>query len=270
MEEYSINPIKYVVIFVLLIAVIAGLILLPLDKIGAQTQQRQGSFGAALAGNTLCTSGLGCQQQQASTSGDSGTQAQTPNLFPFSGLFGGDNSSSQIGAPVITVVNVEGQTAVYRIINGIKHSIPTTQIFYSYGLTTAMVQKITAKELAQYPDAKLFIVEGTEEEENPQIYFLTEGGMLRPVLNDEVFFSYGDRKEDVISINQKEFNYYPRNQFIYLERPQIDRDIYQITGGVKRYLTPVAVKRMDLKEDEIAPVNQFEFDAYPEAEPVIF
>ncbi len=89
-------------------------------------------------------------------------------------------------------------------------------------------------------------------------------------MNDKVFYSYGDRKEDVISINQKEFNYYPRNQFIYVERPKISREVYQITGGLKRYLTPVAVKRMNLLENEIAPVNQIEFDAYPEGEPVIF
>ena len=126
------------------------------------------------------------------------------------------------------------------------------------------------KELDTYPLARLFIVEGDKNLENPSVYYLTEERMLRPILNDKVFYSYGNRKEDVITINQKEFNYYPRNQFIFVERPKLDRDIYQISGGIKRYLTPVAVKRMELKEREIAPVNQFEFDEYPEGEPVIF
>ena len=99
---------------------------------------------------------------------------------------------------------------------------------------------------------------------------MTDNGMIREMLNDRVFYSYGNRKEDIITINQKEFNYYPRVQYVYLERPIIDRSIYQITGGIKRYLTPVAVRRMNLGENEIAPINQIEFDTYPEGESVIF
>lgn len=270
-EESSNNTVKYVVIFIMLCLVVAGLFLLPLSQSTAQSQQPKGSFASSLAGNTICTSGLGCSQNAAPAGTDqSGQPAQVPSLNPFSGLFGGSGSEDLAGDPIITVVNVPGQTAGYRIINGLKHSIPTTEIFYSYGLTLKQVQEVTVQELNRYPTARLFIVEGTEEEESPVIYYLTDGGMLRPILNDKVFYSYGDRKEDVIIINQKEFNYYPRNQFIFIERPKLNREIYQITGGVKKYLTPVAVKRMDLKEAEIAPVNQIEFDAYPNGEPVIF
>jgi len=267
-EETSINPIKYLVIFGLLGLIVLALFLLPLTPTKAQNQQKPGSFAASLTGNTMCSAGLGCEQPQNTTAG-SGQPAQAPSLLPFSGLFGG-GAPNLAGDPVITVVNTDGQTAVYRIINGLKHSIPTTEIFYSYGLNLDMVQKISSQELSRYPIARLFIVAGTEEDENPTIYYLTEGGMLRPMLNDEVFYSYGNRKEDVITINLKEFNYYPRNQYIYVERPKMNREIYQITGGIKRYLTPVAVKRMNLSEYEIAPVGQTEFDAYPDGEPVIF
>lgn len=258
MEESSINPIKYVVIFGLLGLIVLALFLLPLALTKAQGQQKPGSFAASLTGNTMCSAGLGCDQP-----------TQVPSLLPFSGLFGG-NTPNLSGDPVITVVNTEGQTTVYRIINGLKHSIPTTEIFYSYGLNLDMVQKISSQELAKYPTARLFMVAGTEEEENPTVYYLTEGGMLRPILNDEVFYSYGNRKEDVITINAKELNYYPRNQYVFIERPKLNREVYQITGGIKRYLTPVAVKRMNLSEYEIAPINQIEFDAYPDGEPVIF
>lgn len=244
--------------------IVLALFLLPLAPTKAQNK---GSFGAAIAGNTVCSAGLGCNQSQSSSSGE--TAQQAPSLFPFSGLFGG-GSESLAGDPIISVVNVEDQTAVYRIVNGMKHAIPTTEIFYSYSLTLKMVQKITTKELAKYPTARLFLVAGTEEKETPTVYYLTESGMLRPMLNDKVFYSYGDRKEDAITINQKEFNYYPQNQFIFVERPKLSREIYQITGGVKRYLTPVAVKRMDLREEEIAPINQIEFDEYPMGEPILF
>jgi len=265
-EEHSINPIKYVVIFMLLFVVLAGLFLLPLAPIEAQNNQ--GSFAAGLAANTINSAGLGSNQTQKSA-----TSPAPKSSGLFSGLFGG-GSTSLAGEPLITVVNVERQTEVYRIVNGLKHSLPTTQIFYSYGFQLETVQKISAADLAKFPTARLFKVETEEknkdEDVTPTIYYLTEGGMLRPIINDAVFYSYGNRKEDIVTINQKEFNYYPRNQYIYLERPKMDRDIYQITGGVKRYLTPVAVKRLDLKENEIAPVNQFEFDAYPEMEAVIF
>ena len=267
-EETSINPLKYVAIFGLLGLIVLALFLLPFAPTKAQNQQKQGSFAASLTGNTMCSAGLGCGQPQNTNSG-SGQPAQAPSLLPFSGLFGG-GAPNLAGDPVITVVNTDGQTAVYRIINGLKHSIPTTEIFYSYGLNLDMVQKISSQELSRYPIARLFIVAGTEEDENPKIYYLTAGGMLRPILSDEVFYSYGNRKEDVITINAKEFNYYPRNQYIYVERPKMNREIYQITGGIKRYLTPVAVKRMNLGEYEIAPVGQTEFDAYPDGEPVIF
>ena len=265
MEESS-NMGKYVVIGFLLVAIFLGLIFLPLAFTKAQTSQSTAtsfkpvSFSDSISANTLCSAGLGCEKAQAQAGQSSGSV--------LGGIFGGGNSGPNFD-PIISVVNVEGQTAVYRIINGKKHSIPTTEIFYSYGFDLDIVQKISQKELDKYPLAKLFIVEG-DSQENPTVYYLTESGMLRPMLNDQVFYSYGNRKEDVIAINQKEFNYYPRNQFIFIERPKLNRDIYQISGGIKRYLTPVAVKRMGLKENEIAPVNQFEFDEYPEGEPVIF
>lgn len=269
MEETSVNPIKYVVILALLGMIVLALFLLPLAPTKAQNK---GSFSAALAGGTLCSAGLGCDsyQSQSTASPKDSNESQAPGLFPFSGLFGGSGNESLAGDPVISIVNVEGQNSVFRITNGLKHSIPTTEIFYSYGFNLKMVQKITTQELNKYPDARLFMVKGNEEEKDQVIYYLTDGGILRPMLNDKVFYSYGNRKEDVITINRKEFNYYPRNQFVFVERPQINREIYQITGGIKRYLTPVAVKRMNLREEEIAPINQIEFDEYPMGEPVIF
>ena len=268
MEETSINSTKYIVIGLLILAIFMGLLFLPLGIGKAQNNQsittlnntKPAHFSDAITANTLCSAGLGdCSTVKAETEESKAEESLFGNIF---------NISSKIQAdPVITVVNIPGQTAVYRIINGQKHSIPTTEIFESYGFGLEIVQEITSKELEKYPLARLFLI---ENDESQQIYYLTKSGMIRPVLNDEVFYSYGDRKEDVITINQKEFNYYPRNQFIFLERPKLNRDIYQITGGVKRYLTPVAVKRMDLKENEIAPVNQIEFNEYPEGEPIIF
>ena len=266
MGENAVSPIKYVIIGLLILSIFVGLFFLPLsagkaqnsNNNGASNNPKQVSFTDSIAKNTLCSAGLeSCDTTQ--------TESKQPSGSLFGSIFG-STSVAQVD-PIITVVNVLGQKAVYRIINGQKHSLPTTEIFNSYGFSIDIVQEITVKELDKYPLARLFIIQGDESQ---QIYYLTEGSMIRPMLNDSVFYSYGNRKEDIITINQKEYNYYPRNGFIFVERPKTNRDIYQLTGGIKRYLTPVAVKRMDLKEDEIAPVNQIEFDSYSEGEPVIF
>src|SRR5206468_2532345 len=94
-----------------------------------------------------------------------------------------------------------------------------------------------------------------------QIYYLTEGGMIRPIPSQSVFDSYGDRKEDVIAISTKEFNYYPENQYVFLETP-LNRDVFQLTNGGKRYLTPMAVSRLHISADQIAPINQTELNTY--------
>ena len=182
MEESS-NMGKYVVIGFLLVAIFLGLIFLPLAFTKAQTSQSTAtsfkpvSFSDSISANTLCSAGLGCEKAQAQAGQSSGSV--------LGGIFGGGNSGPNFD-PIISVVNVEGQTAVYRIINGKKHSIPTTEIFYSYGFDLDIVQKISQKELDKYPLAKLFIVEG-DSQENPTVYYLTESGMLRPMLTDQVF-----------------------------------------------------------------------------------
>lgn len=265
MGESSSNSIKYAVIVFLLVFIVAGLFFLPLILSRAQSQQnsyKPGIFSESLTANTICSAGLGgCERASQNGNGqDSGSL--------FSGIFGLSGGKAEPD-PIITVVNVAGQTAVYRIINGKKHSIPTEEIFNSYGFDLDIVQKISQEEFNKYPLARLFMLAG-EKVEDKTVYYLTDEGTIRPILNDKIFYSYGNRKEDVIFINQKELNYYPRNQFIFIERPQIDRDIYQISGGIKRYLTPVAVQRMNIREDEVAPVNQIEFDEYPTGEPVIF
>lgn len=263
MEETSVSPIKYAVIVLLLIFVVAALFFLPLVLTRAQSQKnstKPRSFSEGLSANTICSVGLGeCDMAAQNKQNSSGI---------FYGIFGNSGSSAEPD-PVITVVNVPGEGAVYRIINGKKHSIPSTEIFYSYGFDSSIVQSISRQELDKYPLARLFVL-GGEKTEDKTVYYLTDGRMIRPILNDKVFFSYGNRKEDVITINPKEFNFYLRNQFIFIERPKIDRDIYQISGGVKKYLTPAAVYRMHLKENEIAPVNQVEFDEYPTGESIIF
>lgn len=164
----------------------------------------------------------------------------------------------------INLVHAQGSNDIYELINGQKHLFPTPTIFAGYGYAADQVQTIPQTQLDKYPLAHLIQVKG----DSKHTYYLTDNGLVRLIPSDTIFNSYGDRKEDIITVSQQEFNYYPVNQYIYLESP-LNRDVFQITGGGKRYLTPMAVVRMGIKDDQVAPVNQTEFDSYKILAPVV-
>ena len=94
--------------------------------------------------------------------------------------------------------------------------------------------------------------------------------MIRLIPNKNVFESYGDREEDIITISKKEFNFYPRNQYVFLENP-LNAAIYQIVdNGTKRYVVPQVMKRLRMKQEQIAPINQIQLDVYQNSQPIIF
>lgn len=169
------------------------------------------------------------------------------------------------GSDSVILVRVPGQSEIYEIVGGKKHLIPTMDIFYDYGFKDNMIQNITAKNLAKYPRVKLLMLSGNKN----GTYYLTEGGMIRLVPHKDVFDSYGDRNEDIIEISKKEFNFYPRNQFVFLERP-LNRDVFQIVDGMKRYLTPMAVHRMAITDEQVAPINETELAYYKTGKPIVY
>jgi hypothetical protein len=255
---------SYVVAIIVVLLAILALLFVPMTIRAQETETSSGGF--------FCTVLFGGCDNSSSNSEDANTE--TPiNVAPtspenggfWSNLFGG-SSNTKVTA-VISIVSVPGSDEVYRIVSGKKHLIPNEEIFASYGLKLSMINAITAAELAKYPQARLFRVQG---DESLTIYYLTSGGMIRPMINNKAFYSYGNRKEDVITINLKEFNFYPRNQYVFVDRPFVNRDIYQITSGVKRYVTPAAVSRMNIQAHEIAPVSIVELEEYQTSDPVIY
>lgn len=156
--------------------------------------------------------------------------------------------------------------AIFEIIKGQKHFIPTVDIFFDYGFDLSAVQSVTRKDLEQFPRTKLVKVYGDEK----KTYYITEGYMIRLIPGKSIFESYGDREEDVITISKKEFNFYPRNQYVFLENP-LSADVYQIvSNGVKRYVVPQVMKRLRIRQDQIAPINQVQLDVYRNGSPIIF
>ena len=156
---------------------------------------------------------------------------------------------------------------VYEIIKGKKHPIPTLDIFFDYGFDPSTVQFISQAQLEKYTRIK--IVKVDRDKEKGAVYYITESGLSRRMLSEEIIKSYGERVEDLITLSKKEFNYYPENKYIYLDQPTT-RDVYIISGNTKRYLTPMAVRRLGISVSQVAPVNRLEFDTYRIGEPVIY
>ncbi len=266
------NLTKYSVSFLTL----SGLILAPLI-VNADSKKLNMSDPNTTVCAALGIVGIGCGAVQTtpyvrSTPGSTGSPQATSSPT----LTGNTNDNSSLTATIynsgskgkrgdVVLVRVKGQTEIYEIIGGRKHFIPTKDIFYDYGFRDELIQNITAEELNKYLRVKLIRAESN----NKKTYYLTEGQMLRLVPDNKVSSSYGDREEDIIVISKKEFNFYPQDQFVFLERP-LNRDVFQIVDGKKRYLTPMAVQRMKIRDVDVAPVNETELSYYKTGSPIIF
>ncbi len=201
----------------------------------------------------------------ATTSSTTGP-ASSSSTSLFGGFFGGSSAKNPTDANgnAISLVSADN-TTIYAIINGQKHLIPTVDVLNLYNYKPEFIRSISQADLNKYPRVSLVKAKG----DSKHIYYLTEGGMLRLMPSDKVIDSYGMRKQDAITISRQEFNYYPQNQYIFLENP-LNRDVFQIIGGTgKRYLTPMAVTRLGIASEQIAPVNQFEMDTYKILAPVV-
>ena len=171
----------------------------------------------------------------------------------------------QNGSDSVNLVRVKGESEIYEIVGGKKHLIPTMDIFSDYGFKVGWIQDITQNQLDKFSRIKLMSVSGNKK----NTYYFTEMGMVRLIPDKSVFSSYGDREEDVIIISKKEFNFYPKNQFVFLENP-LTRDVFQVVqGNTKRYITPQAVKRLKIDSEQIAPINQAELATYKTGKPIV-
>ena len=237
-----------------------------LGAIPAKAADLIGSDPNAVVCNALVLVGLGCgpvsttpyKPTPTNTSNDSGSNSNlTATIFTA--------GKKQKGSDSVNLVRIKDRKEIYEIVGGKKHLIPTMDIFYDYGFKLDWIQDITQKQLDKFPRIKLMQVKGNKK----QTHYFTEGGMIRLIPDKNVFSSYGDREEDTIIISKKEFNFYPQNQFVFVENP-LNRDIFQLIGGkTKKYLTPQAVRRMKIGSEQIAPINQTELTVYKTGKPIV-
>lgn len=214
----------------------------------------------------LALIGMSCNATVTTTSS---YNVQPLNFFGETANATADISSAvdvkDLNGDAINLVKTPNSPNIYELKQGRKHLFPNLTIFASYGYDLNQVQTISQNQLDKYPRAYLMRVQGDSKD----VYYLTEGGMLRLLPNDDkVLASYGDRPEDIITIDQQEFNFYPVDQYVFQETP-LNRDVFQLTQGGKRYLTPMAVRRLGITSDQVAPINQTELDWYKTLAPVV-
>lgn len=96
---------------------------------------------------------------------------------------------------------------------------------------------------------------------SPKVYYITEKGFKRWVPTAEIFLSYGNRWEDIVEVSQYKIDAIPNN--ILIKSPTGSK-IYKIENGKKRWIsTSAAFARNWFSWDQVAPVNQKEFNYYP-------
>ena len=163
-------------------------------------------------------------------------------------------------------IGLNGNEAIFEIIKGQKHFIPTLDIFHDYGFDLAAVQSMTQDELNAFTRVRLISVKSDKN----KVYYVTENGAIRLIPNADVFESYGNREDDIITISDKELNFYPRNQYVFVENT-LSKDIFQVSdNGIKRYVVPQVVQKLRITPEQVAPINKVQFEAYYYGKPIIF
>ena len=181
---------------------------------------------------------------------------------------GGYNWSDvlEVGSPVIEaladyletaeLLRAIGHYKVYRIIDGKQLWIPTISAFNAQGLKWEDIQEVSQAEVNQYPRAKLLQATG-----DPKVYYITESGLKRHLINPQVFTSYNNKWEDIVQVTPAELNSYSDNILI---KAQGDYKVYKIEDNKKRWIkTNEAFNRLNYDWSKIAPVNTTEINAYP-------
>lgn len=149
-----------------------------------------------------------------------------------------------------------GDNKVYRIWNGKKILIPNENSFNAAGLDWKNIESVAASEVASYPNVKL-----VKAENDPRVYYITNTGFKKHILNPDVFSSYGNKWEDVVTVAADQVNALPSVKLIKGEN---DYRIYLIDDGAKKWIkSSNAFVKRGYKWAEVTPVNGVELNAYP-------
>ena len=164
------------------------------------------------------------------------------------------------------LVRVPGREKIWRIKDGRRHWIPSPAAFFSYGFNPDNVESISAWRLEKYDRVDHIKLKG----DSGRIFYITDSGLLRQIPNLHVFYSYGNKLDEVVEVTQAELDSYERvktikydnsSRIYALERPG--------SNIIKRWIkTPEAFEAHGFEWNKVAPVNWTELHAYPTGETI--
>jgi len=151
---------------------------------------------------------------------------------------------------------------IYFIKDNKRLHIKNQEMFSSLGFNWSDVKKLKSSDKGNYQRMKHIRVQ-----DGPTVYYLTESGMKRAMINQEAFLSYeGNKWSDVVSVDEKYLSFFPDNELI---RAWDGLKVYKIENGKKRWIkTSEAFNSLNLDWSKIAPVSSAELSAYPEGEEI--
>jgi len=189
------------------------------------------------------------------------TNAASSGLFSIVNPVSPNNTVDNTPTSAPLLLKLGFSPRVYDIIRSRNHWIPTVSLFNAYGYNWDNVRIVDKDELAYYPRTKLIQAQG-----DYRVYYLTDSYMKRQVPNPEVFASYQNRWDDVMSVLPQELSAYPDSVLI---RAQGSAKVYKLENGVKYWIkTAAALEAHGFSWSKVAPVNQTELDAYPTGAPI--
>ena len=157
----------------------------------------------------------------------------------------------------INLVSVPNSGEVYALVNGQKHVFPSLAIFYDYGYTFDMIQPINQAQLDKYPRASLVKVQGSSA-----VYYLTEGGLVRPIVNPKRFLNS-------VATGPKTSSLLVAKNLIFIRRTSTSISFHRLTAMSSKSAVPANAtsRRWPLPVWVLAsikslPVSKSELDSY--------
>lgn len=163
--------------------------------------------------------------------------------------------ASDIAAVASTVLIKSPEDSNVYLIKGDKRIwIPSASAFEAAGMKWSDVVNVTKKEKAAYPEAKLLKSDISDK------VFILDKGVIRYILNSEVFNSYNYNWSDIAILTAAEVNMYNLASLI---KQKGDSNVYVIENGRKHQIMSAdKFYRLGYNWNEVQEINATEFAAY--------
>lgn len=148
-----------------------------------------------------------------------------------------------------------GHNKVYRIFNGKVLWVPTVSAFNAQGLKWEDIQDDDEMDINKYPKVKLI-----RGENDNRIFYITNSGMKKHLVNTETFNSYNNKYSDVVEVDSEVVDSFDT---VNLFKNNEEDKVYKIEGNKKRWIKSAeAFNKHNFDWNKIALVNNVELNAY--------